>query len=313
MKLKYSIHKFLKINVGINTRDRILIICNSNKSILANNIKNISESMSLSCDIIYYEDIFNDNFSIDDTLFLKYNAILTNTDVSLFHNEVINRVAKNGVKVISLTGADLNTFTGKAAEADFLSISSRALKIREIITQGNHLLIETMNGTHIEGDITGRIANAETGINSFKNPSVFPDIEVNTSIIESTCNGKLYIDLSMTKFGKLIAPLYISIVDGKIKDIKGEQSEEIIKWLNSYDDPNIFQVAEFGFGLNPMAEITGNIIEDESKQGTAHIGFGNNIFMGGQNKAKIHFDMVLNMPKVYLDQKLIIDGSNFTL
>ena len=306
MEIKNSIVKFLHENACVMEGERIMVIYNREYDLLALKIKEISEEAGFSCRISELGSLNLNDEQECDRIFATCDVILTNTSVSLFHNPVINKYARSGKKVVSLTGADVGTFTGAAAEADFRRIAPDALKLAERITAGKHMRITSEKGTDIEGAISGRKANAETGINLYKNPSVFPDIEVNTSVIEAECNGKIVVDLCITKIGKLDSPLYLDIAGGKLISIKGERAEEVLQWIRSFDDPNVFQVAEFGFGLNPNAEIMGNIIEDEGKLGTAHIGFGNNIFMGGQNEAKAHFDVVFDKSQIFLDGEILI-------
>jgi 2,5-dihydroxypyridine 5,6-dioxygenase len=306
MELKRSIKKFLLENACVTEGDRILVIYNNDADLLAINIKETAEEAGFSCRIIELENLHLDDETEYEKIFSTCDVILTNTSVSLFHNPVINNYARSGKKVVSLTGADVGTFTGAAAEADFRKIAPEAIKLAERMTAAGHMKFTTGNGTDIEGDITGRKANAETGINLYKNPSVFPDIEVNTSVIESTINGMIVVDLCITKIGKIYSPLSLEIAGGKLISIKGDQAEEVHAWIRSFNDPNMFQVAEFGFGLNPSAEIMGNIIEDEGKLGTGHIGFGNNLFMGGQSEAKSHFDVVFDKALIFLDGELLI-------
>lgn len=313
MDIKTAIKKFVKENSGICQGDKVAIIYNQSKPALSNELFDFLSLNNFNPILISENKIDRKDINKIVKDFKNFDAILSNTEVTLFHNKGFNQLANDGIKFVSLTGADISTFTGKAAEANFIKISESVLYLTKQITRGYRLLIETENGTRLEGNISGRIANAEAGINRIKNPSVFPDIEVNTSVIEKECNGTLCIDLSMTKFGKLVSPLYLAIKKGKILKIEGYRAKEIKIWMGSFNDPNILQVAEFGFGLNPNAEITGNIIEDESKLGTAHIGFGNNIFMGGKNEAVTHFDMVFDNPKVFLDGKLIINGKDILI
>lgn len=305
MELKNSILKFLQENACVTKGERIMVIYNKEYDLLALKIKESSEEAGFPCRIIELGNLNLNDEKDTERIFSECDMILTNTSVSLFHNPVINKYARSGKKVVSLTGADVGTFTGAAAEADFRRIAPGAIRLAERITAAKHMRITSEKGTDIEGDISGRKANAETGINLYKNPSVFPDIEVNTSVIEPTCNGKIVVDLCITKIGKLDSPLYFDITGGKLISIKGEHAEEVLGWIQSFNDPNVFQVAEFGFGLNPNAEIMGNIIEDEGKLGTAHIGFGNNLFMGGQNEAKAHFDVVFDKSQIFLNGEIL--------
>lgn len=306
MEIKKSILKFLNENACVTEGERIMVIYNKEYDLLALKIKETSEDAGFHCRIIELGSINLNDEKEYGKIFSACDVILTNTSVSLFHNPVINRYAHAGKKVVSLTGADVGTFTGAAAEADFRRIAPDAIKLAERLTAAMHMRITSGKGTEIEGVIEGRKANAETGINLYKNPSVFPDIEVNTSVVEAKCNGMIVVDLCITKIGKIDSPLYLDIAGGKIIRIRGERAEEVLGWIRSFNDPNVFQVAEFGFGLNPDAAIMGNIIEDEGKLGTAHIGFGNNLFMGGQNEAKAHFDVVFDKSQIYLDGELLV-------
>ena len=67
-------------------------------------------------------------------------------------------------------------------------------------------------------------------------------------------------------------------------------------------------VAEFGIGLNPEARVTGSIVEDEGALGTVHLALGDNLSIGGENRASLHIDMVLRDPVVELDGEAILKG-----
>ena len=64
---------------------------------------------------------------------------------------------------------------------------------------------------------------------------------------------------------------------------------------------DIFNVAEFGIGLNPKAKVTGNVLEDEKARDTAHIAFGNNKSFGGIVSCQCHLDFVFFNPSILLD------------
>ncbi|MCG8482193.1 MAG: aminopeptidase, partial [Clostridia bacterium] len=68
---------------------------------------------------------------------------------------------------------------------------------------------------------------------------------------------------------------------------------------------------EFGIGTNKLAEIINNPLVDEKVFSTVHLGFGNNLFMGGNQNCNMHFDMIIKEPTVYLDDICIIkDGEH---
>jgi leucyl aminopeptidase (aminopeptidase T) len=60
-------------------------------------------------------------------------------------------------------------------------------------------------------------------------------------------------------------------------------------------------VGELAFGINPVARVTGNMLEDEKALGTVHVAFGNNIEMGGKNGSRTHRDFHVSRPTLTVE------------
>jgi leucyl aminopeptidase (aminopeptidase T) len=108
--------------------------------------------------------------------------------------------------------------------------------------------------------------------------------------------------------GKIKNPIRIEIKNGKIISIKGKEEAEVFKKILEEFGENSKIIAEFAIGLNPKAEIIGNITVDEKSLGTIHIAFGNSAGIGGNNEIPIHLDCVIKSPNVWIDNNLIIDN-----
>jgi len=230
------------------------------------------------------------------------DVIISPTSSSLFHTQVIQEACDNGAKFFAMTGAEVETLYKGAATADFIDLEPGVIKKADLLTQSNSIKITTAKGTNFTADITGRVANAETGIGKKGKRATFPDIEINTSIIENSGYGKIIIDGSIGGIGVLEKPVSLTVESGKVVEIKGGAEAEKLKTLiSNINDENMYQIAEIGIGLNPNGSIRGVIIEGESTLGTVHIGLGNNIFMGGKSRAKSHIDLVFKAPNIYLD------------
>jgi leucyl aminopeptidase (aminopeptidase T) len=65
--------------------------------------------------------------------------------------------------------------------------------------------------------------------------------------------------------------------------------------------------------MNPMAKIIWNILEDQKKLGTVHIGFGDNSTFGGNVQCDLHYDGVILHPILTIGNKKIIENGNFLL
>ena len=74
-------------------------------------------------------------------------------------------------------------------------------------------------------------------------------------------------------------------------------------------DPNWSQLAEIGFGVNPLiGSLIGVEAYDEKKAGTLHIALGSNSELGGRITASIHCDLVVERPTVIIDGRLLLEN-----
>ena len=82
--------------------------------------------------------------------------------------------------------------------------------------------------------------------------------------------------------------------------------ECVINDLAAKEDPNVYNIAELGIGLNPACRFCGFMLEDEGVHGTAHIGIGTSITLGGTVKAACHYDLIMTKPTVTADGVVVI-------
>lgn len=74
-------------------------------------------------------------------------------------------------------------------------------------------------------------------------------------------------------------------------------------------DVNWSQLAEIGFGVNPLiGRLLGVEAYDEKKAGTIHIALGGNSELGGRISASIHCDLVVERPTVTIDGRLVLEN-----
>ena len=135
-------------------------------------------------------------------------------------------------------------------------------------------------------------------------------MEANSSPIEGSANGRIVADASIPYLGigVLNEPVVVEVKDGFITSISGGKQAEVLKKdLASHNDHNCYNIAELGVGLNQNAGC-GIMLEDEGVIGTAHIGIGTSITLGGTVKAPTHYDLLMWNPRIEVDGKVIIDG-----
>jgi 2,5-dihydroxypyridine 5,6-dioxygenase len=302
---KYTL-KFFENNVQLEKHQRVLVITDDKiDPDVARYLQKSAAKMTGQTDICIIPPPTGFDFEPTPELKEKIqqsDVIISPTSFSLFHTQLIQEACDNGAKFFAMTGATVETLYKGAATADFIGLEPGVLKKADLLTQSNSIKITTVKGTNFTADITGRVANAETGIGKKGKRATFPDIEINTSIIEDSGFGKIIIDGSIGGIGVLEKPVSLTVESGKVVEIKGgAEAEKLQSLISSINDENMYQIAEIGIGLNPNGSIRGVIIEDESTLGTVHIGLGNNIFMGGKSKARSHIDLVFKDPEIYLD------------
>lgn len=93
---------------------------------------------------------------------------------------------------------------------------------------------------------------------------------------------------------------------GKIADFEAEKGCDVFRDLLEKAEGDKDRIAEFGIGINYGMKPIGYRLYDKKAFGTSHIAIGNNIHLGGVNKASIHWDFVLNNPSVEVDNTLLM-------
>ena len=114
--------------------------------------------------------------------------------------------------------------------------------------------------------------------------------------------------------GVLKEPVKCRVEKGFIVGIEGGHQAELLKKdLESRKDPDSYNIAELGLGLNPESRMTGIMLDDEGVFGSVHIGIGSNITLGGNVKAAIHYDLLMWKATLELDGKVILEVGNLKI
>lgn len=237
------------------------------------------------------------------------DVILIPTSKSLSHTNARMEASENGARIATLPGITEDMMI-RTLCADYKKIARTSQKIANILDKGKVVRLTTPAGTDLTMNIEERPAEADTGINDFEGAfSNLPAGEAYVSPKEGTSQGILVIDGAMGGVGILREPIKMTVKNGMVINIEGnEQAEKLEKLLSSHGK-DAFNIAELGVGTNDKAIITGKILEDEKVLGTVHVALGNNIGFGGKISVPIHLDGILMKPTLEVDGKIIIkDG-----
>ncbi|MFI5340254.1 MAG: aminopeptidase [Candidatus Methylomirabilales bacterium] len=225
-------------------------------------------------------------------------------------------VAEAGARIIALTEFTEEMMIHGGLEADFNELKLICQKVADTFGRGSRARITTPAGTDLTMNIAGRPGNALYCIVGPGQFSPVPNVEANVSPIEGTANGRIVVDASIPYLGigLIEQAIHVEVRDGFITRIEGGRQAEVLRRdLESHGDKNSFNIAELGVGLNPKCKMIGIMLEDEGVLGSAHIGVGTNITLGGTIKAPCHYDLLVWHPRIEIDDKVVIDGKEIRI
>ncbi len=169
------------------------------------------------------------------------------------------------------------------------------------------------NGTDLTFNIEGRYIGVETGTledcyHIGRECEVeLPAGEVYVAPLENSANGTLVVD-ELREYN--IRGLKLRFEGGRVVSFKAEKGLDVFKSILEKAEGDKDRIAELGIGTNYGIKPIGWTKYDEKALGTAHIAIGNNVDLGGVNKASIHIDFVLHNPTITANNQAIIKSLN---
>lgn len=215
-----------------------------------------------------------------------------------------------GAKVGHSPGAEMGMFE-LAMTADFVAMKEKARALMKKFEGVKSVRLTTKAGTDLSFSIEGRDFNDDITIHPGHMGNL-PAGEMWCAPVERSMNGTIVVDGSIGDLGQVMEPLTITVKEGYVTDLQSKDKAFVkrVKELLGIDREASL-AGEFGIGLNPKAQLTGNLLEDEKAAKTLHIAFGNNMDMlGGQNNSVTHRDFLFKAPSIITDtgKVLMKDG-----
>lgn len=245
-------------------------------------------------------------------------VIFSAVSISITHTQAMKDALAAGARAIALTAFTEEMLVSGGIDADFVRVREDTRAVGARLSGAKIARITSASGTDLAFSVESRRVNVMPGIVGRGELSPVPNAEVNVSPVEGTANGILVVDASIPYLGigLLKQPIRFTVRDGRITDIEGGDPEQVEKlrsaWLQQAD-PSVYNIAEMGIGMNPMCRFKGLMLEDEGVLGSIHIGTGTNITLGGNVKARSHYDLIMSAPTLTLDGKVLIqDGRIMT-
>lgn len=232
------------------------------------------------------------------------DVIIAITSYSITHTNATKTAIEMKKRVASMPRFSPDMFSG-AMNVDYEKLRDITNKLKEKLNGVHTVKIVASNGTNLDIKLSGKNIRVDTGdFSADGSLGNLPAGEVYTVPIDA--NGKLVVDPGWYK--DLHDMLVLTFENGKVVNIEGggEFGEYLqIKCRN----PQNRRIAELGIGTNPKAKRPDNTLEAEKILGTIHVAIGDSKGIGGETKAEIHIDFVVNNPTITTDGKtLMVEG-----
>ena len=235
---------------------------------------------------------------------------------SITHTHAVKEAIAAGSRGLVLTHFTEEMMIHGGIEGDFEEAKKVCVAMAQGMAGAEKIVLTSPSGTHLEYSAKGRRGNHLYCMVEPGQFSTLPTVEANVSPLEGTANGVIVADGSIPYIGigVLEEPVTLKVENGRIVDISGgRQAKMLADNLASKNDPNVYNIAEHGVGLNPKCHFCGFMLEDEGVYGTAHIGIGTSITLGGTVKAACHYDLIMKDATVTADGKTILKDGKVVL
>ena len=245
------------------------------------------------------------------------DVIFTPVQQSVTHTHAVRNALTSGARGIMLTAFNAGMLSRGGIEADFEAIRPLCLRVGELLGECDEVHLTAPGGTDLRVSLAGRPANAHSGIvRGAGELSTVPNVETSGSPVEGSAQGVIVSDASIPYYsiGLLEQPIRFEVTDGFVTKIEGgSQADFLADLLARQGDRNVYNIAQVSFGLNPHCPMEGVMLHDEGVYGTAHIGIGTSVLLGGEVKTLTHFDALMWKPTLSLDGEVVLRGGEWLL
>lgn len=251
---------------------------------------------------------------------LKSDVILDMAEIWFGSSMARVEAVKAGARYNTMPGLSKAMLRkGGPAYADFPAYEAGLLRLKEMFTEASRVHVRTKAGTDVEAKVSGRPGRMLHGMcDKPHSYQAAPNMEGGIGPLEDHVDGVIVCDamvellhMGMIKPGENVV---LTVEKGKIAKFDGEgdgarQAKRLKAYLDGYNHPGMFQIAEISLGLNPCALICRDYLEAEAAVTGGHFGFGDNRGYDGTNQAPGHHDVIMRDISIQLDDKWIIqDG-----
>ena len=193
-------------------------------------------------------------------------------------------------------------------------MNRRTAALADALGSASHCSITTATGATLKCELTGRAVLVSDGRAVTPGEmDYYPGSQVSIAPIETSIEGRVVVDGSMSTLGRVHDPFAMTLARGEVQEIAGDGADarRFRDHVAEQNDPTLSKLCHLSIGLNPKAVISGNIYEDERFFGCIDFGFGSQDakFGGTIGLSKHHIDVVSSSPTIELDGVTILSDN----
>lgn len=232
------------------------------------------------------------------------DVILLVTGRSLTHTHARRSANRAGARVISMPGVTEDMLRDGGLATDWSKIHEVVRKTARRLRGAHDVRLTSAAGTDLTFSVEGRDwITEDTGLCSRKGAfTTLPAGELFTAVVEGSAEGRLVVDFYFEE--ALLEPVTATLKQGHAARILGAPKAVAMMNRGGRDGRAL---GRFGFGVNPRARATGPHLEAEKALGSAHLGFGDNLVIGGKIHCGVRVEAILSEVGVQVDGKAVIE------
>ena len=214
------------------------------------------------------------------------------------------------INIPMLTGENMERLMPESSE-EVGSVHATTIKGGKLMSEASRARITTPAGTDLSMSLGQYHIILHHGIVGPGTLQVLPAGQVTRVPNDNSAEGVLVIDRTVAAYDykALSEPITFVVERGDVVDVKGGvEAARMCRFLESFDDPNMYHVTELAFGTNPRCRIIGVAppCEDTHTHGCVSLALGTDVHIGGSVRSHAHCDMTMEAASLELDGRMAV-------
>jgi aminopeptidase len=237
------------------------------------------------------------------------DVFIAPTTRSLSHTVARKRATEAGARGATMPGVT-EDMLARVMAVDFETMAVRSQAVAKLLSEAETAHVTCPRGTDFRLDLTGRHGIPDDG--SLIKAGAFGNLPCGEGFIAPRGGeGEIVVAGTVASLGLAEEPVKLVVENGRLISAENGLGPHLLKLLKDAGEHGT-NLAELGVGTNDMAELTGNVLEDEKILGTVHVAFGASAGIGAVS-VPIHLDVVILDPTLEVGGELVLDAGRFVL